>query len=218
MPGQKFGPAWFPGLIAAGLIACGAWLAFTAKDERWIVMPAWLRRPRRWRVSSVVLGLLFYVLAADTLGFYLTALLLLIVWMRCARRVVAHRAPGRGPSPRSSFIFRSTSCCAFPCHGEFSSASRSDMTASVLSQALAQVFDPYVLWVIFGSAMFGLSSARSPAHRDHGDRPARSGHFLHAAGAGDRLDRHATAMAIFAGDIPNCFLRMPGTPLPPPTR
>ena len=83
MPGQKFGPAWFPGLIAAGLIACGAWLAFTAKDERWIVMPAWLRRPRPVAgVLSVVLGLLFYVLAADTLGFYLTALLLLIVWMR----------------------------------------------------------------------------------------------------------------------------------------
>ena len=30
------------------------------------------------------------------------------------------------------------------------------MTASVLAQALAQVFDPYVLWVIFASALFGL--------------------------------------------------------------
>ncbi len=30
------------------------------------------------------------------------------------------------------------------------------MTYAVLSQALAQVFDPYVLWVIFGSALFGL--------------------------------------------------------------
>ena len=30
------------------------------------------------------------------------------------------------------------------------------MTASILSQALAQVFDPYVLWVILGSAIFGL--------------------------------------------------------------
>ena len=26
MPGQKFGPAWFPGLVAVGLMACGALL------------------------------------------------------------------------------------------------------------------------------------------------------------------------------------------------
>jgi putative tricarboxylic transport membrane protein len=33
-------------------------------------------------VTSVVAGLLFYFLAADTLGFYLTALPLLALWMR----------------------------------------------------------------------------------------------------------------------------------------
>ena len=33
-------------------------------------------------VASVIAGLLFYVLAADTLGFHLTAFLILIVWMR----------------------------------------------------------------------------------------------------------------------------------------
>jgi putative tricarboxylic transport membrane protein len=33
-------------------------------------------------VASVIAGLLFYVLAADWLGFYLTALVILVVWMR----------------------------------------------------------------------------------------------------------------------------------------
>ena len=30
------------------------------------------------------------------------------------------------------------------------------LTASVLAQAFALVFDPYVLWVILASAIFGL--------------------------------------------------------------
>jgi putative tricarboxylic transport membrane protein len=83
MPGQKFGPAWFPGLIAVGLIACGALLALRARPAPWFVIPAWTKRARPVAgVAAVIGGLLFYVLAADTLGFHLTALLLLTVWMR----------------------------------------------------------------------------------------------------------------------------------------
>jgi len=87
MPGQKFGPAWFPGLIAVGLIVCGVLLAAPALRARgpapWISIPEWTRHARPAAgVASVVAGLLFYVLAADALGFYLTALLILIVWMR----------------------------------------------------------------------------------------------------------------------------------------
>ena len=36
------------------------------------------------------------------------------------------------------------------------------MTASVLAQAFALVFDPYVLWVILASAAFGLSVGAVP--------------------------------------------------------
>jgi putative tricarboxylic transport membrane protein len=85
MPGQKFGPAWFPGLIAVGLILCGALLAFAAvrSSAPLVALPAWVRSARAVTgVVSVVAGLLFYVLAADKLGFYLTALLIQIVWMR----------------------------------------------------------------------------------------------------------------------------------------
>jgi putative tricarboxylic transport membrane protein len=85
MPGQKFGPAWFPGMIAVGLIVCGALLAARAprNGAPWLAAPAWFRSPRAVAgVASVIAGLLFYVFAADALGFYLTALLILMVWMR----------------------------------------------------------------------------------------------------------------------------------------
>lgn len=85
MPGQKFGPAWFPGLIAVGLILCGAVLAAQSmrRAAPLFVVPEWLGQPRALvGVTSVVAGLLFYYLAADTLGFYLTALALLALWMR----------------------------------------------------------------------------------------------------------------------------------------
>ena len=85
MPGQKFGPAWFPGLIAIGLGVCGAGLVFygARQGKPWLALPRWIFHPRpALGVATVVAGLLFYVLAADTLGFHLTAFLLLAVWTR----------------------------------------------------------------------------------------------------------------------------------------
>ncbi len=83
MPGQKFGPAWFPGMIAVGLLACGALLVLRAGGGPWIALPAWTRRARPIAgVASVIGGLLFYVLAADRLGFHFTGLLLLTLWTR----------------------------------------------------------------------------------------------------------------------------------------
>jgi putative tricarboxylic transport membrane protein len=87
MPGQKFGPAWFPGLIAGGLVACGALLiaarlrAETA--EPLFGVPDWTRRARPVAsVASVIAGLLLYVFVVDTLGFHITAAALLLVWSR----------------------------------------------------------------------------------------------------------------------------------------
>ena len=85
MPGQKFGPAWFPGLIAAGLAVCGALLVYGALRERapWLTAPAWVHSPRaRAGVAALVGGLVVYILVADQLGFHLTALILLAAWMR----------------------------------------------------------------------------------------------------------------------------------------
>jgi putative tricarboxylic transport membrane protein len=89
MPGQKFGPAWFPGLIAAGLALCGALLiaaglrAAGRTSAPWAEIPPWLQSARaRWGVAALLGGLLFYVVAADALGFHITGLVLLALWMR----------------------------------------------------------------------------------------------------------------------------------------
>jgi len=85
MPGQKFGPAWFPGIIAAGLAICGALLAYSGLRERapWATAPEWIRSRRaRSGVAAFVGGLILYILFVDALGFYLTAVLLLALWLR----------------------------------------------------------------------------------------------------------------------------------------
>jgi putative tricarboxylic transport membrane protein len=85
MPGQKFGPAWFPGLIAAGLVLCGALLVRSGwrRGEALLTWPAWMRQRRAASgVIGVVAGILFYVLAVDRLGFHVTGIVLLAVWVR----------------------------------------------------------------------------------------------------------------------------------------
>jgi putative tricarboxylic transport membrane protein len=94
MPGQKFGPAWFPGIIAVGLGACGALLAVQGVKSRapWMALADWTRQRRPVAAfTSVIGGLVFYVLAAGALGFHLTAFAVLLAWMRIlgARLAVA---------------------------------------------------------------------------------------------------------------------------------
>lgn len=95
MPGQKFGPAWFPGLIAAGLIGCGAALIFSSRKERLFLRPPdWMSRPRPLAgVVSVVAGLLFYILAAQHLGFHLAGILILLAWTRVLGAPWKHAVP-----------------------------------------------------------------------------------------------------------------------------
>jgi putative tricarboxylic transport membrane protein len=85
MPGQKFGPAWFPGVIAIGLGACGALLVASGLRQRgpWLALPEWISQPRPFAgIVAVVLGLVLYVLAADKVGFHLMGVALLCVWIR----------------------------------------------------------------------------------------------------------------------------------------
>ena len=87
MTGQKYGPAWFPGLIAGGLVVCGllliaARLRATA-SEPLFTLPEWTQRPRPVAsVLSVIAGLLLYVFLADILGFHVIAAALLLIWSR----------------------------------------------------------------------------------------------------------------------------------------
>src|SRR5882672_5097349 len=79
--------------------------------------------------------------------------------------------------------------------------------------AFGMVFDPYVLWVIFASALFGLFVGAVPGLTATMATAllVPVTFFMPPVPAIASIVT-ATAMAIFAGDIPNCFLRMPGTP------
>ncbi len=85
MQGQKFGPAWFPGIVAAGLAVCGVILVARGwRSGVALATPAdWVRRPRPLAgFASIVAGLALYVVLSNPLGFHLTALLLLLAWLR----------------------------------------------------------------------------------------------------------------------------------------
>jgi len=75
------------------------------------------------------------------------------------------------------------------------------------------VLDPYVLWVILGSAVFGLFVGAVPGLTATMATAllVPVTFFMPPVPAIASIVT-ATAMAIFAGDIPSCFLRMPGTP------
>jgi TctA family transporter len=83
----------------------------------------------------------------------------------------------------------------------------------MLFEALALVFDPYVLWVILASAAFGLFVGAVPGLTATMATAllVPVTFFMDPVPAIAALVT-ATAMAIFAGDIPSCLLRMPGTP------
>jgi putative tricarboxylic transport membrane protein len=85
MPGQKFGAAWFPGLVAAGLGVCGAVLIVSAfrSAAPWLQAPEWMHRARsRAAVLAVLGGVVFYIVVADRLGFFLTGIVIVALWVR----------------------------------------------------------------------------------------------------------------------------------------
>jgi putative tricarboxylic transport membrane protein len=85
IPGQKYGPALFPGLAAAGLVACGALLVRRGirSGASLLVLAPWVRSPRHAaNFLLVVAALAFYIAAAEPLGFLPTGFLILAVLFR----------------------------------------------------------------------------------------------------------------------------------------
>ena len=90
IPGQQVGPALFPGLIAAGIFVCGVVLMVRGWRQRqaapWVMAGDWVRSPRH--VAAFVLlvaSVLFYIVAAEKLGFLLTATLILTAMFHVLR-------------------------------------------------------------------------------------------------------------------------------------
>ncbi len=83
IPGQPVGPALFPGLIAGGLCVAGALLAVRGlraqAGQPWLAWDNWVRSPRHIAALAVLLGsVVFYIVAADRLGFLPTAVAILL--------------------------------------------------------------------------------------------------------------------------------------------
>ncbi|MGZ8259713.1 MAG: tripartite tricarboxylate transporter TctB family protein [Caldimonas sp.] len=101
IPGQNVGPALFPGIVATGLVGCGAILIAKGIAARrragagaspWLAAPEWLRARRQLLALSVlVAGSAFYLLAVDRLGFVVTAFVFLtaLMWALRVRLAVA---------------------------------------------------------------------------------------------------------------------------------
>jgi putative tricarboxylic transport membrane protein len=86
IPGQNIGPAAFPGLLALLLGGCAimliikGWRAQSQQRQPWVQAGAWMRSGVHARNFVITLGcLLFYILASETLGFILCAVVVLSV-------------------------------------------------------------------------------------------------------------------------------------------
>ncbi len=85
--------------------------------------------------------------------------------------------------------------------------------SDTILQAAALVVDPYVLWVCFGAAIFGIFVGAMPGLTATMATAllVPITFFMEPVPAVGAIVT-ATAMAIFAGDIPGAMLRIPGTP------
>ena len=86
IPGQQYGPAIFPGVVAASLGICAMLLiikgfaARTHGHERaeWIALERWTRSRRHVVAYAVTIGInVFYIVAVNRLGFILTGIVYL---------------------------------------------------------------------------------------------------------------------------------------------
>jgi putative tricarboxylic transport membrane protein len=88
IPGQKYGPAIFPGLVACGIAICAVlliWNGVTARTasgapEPWLTLAPWTRSGRHVLAFALAIGVnVFYILLVDTLGFIPTGVVYLAV-------------------------------------------------------------------------------------------------------------------------------------------
>ena len=86
IPGQKVGPALFPGVLAVAMAVCAVVLivkgfaarAQRAERARWIEFDAWTRTRRLVVAFFAVIGVnVLYIFAVDRLGFILTGVVYL---------------------------------------------------------------------------------------------------------------------------------------------
>ena len=81
VPGQDYGSAMFPGVIAVGLALCSAglvWQGFREKQP-WIQVGEGMRSGRHVLAFFIAIaGMIFYIMLADQLGFIVCSIVILV--------------------------------------------------------------------------------------------------------------------------------------------
>jgi putative tricarboxylic transport membrane protein len=86
VPGQKVGAGFLPTLVGAGLLLCGIALVLRSLRGRYAAEEAVVPGSEHFGSSLVVIGVVvFYILAADKLGFLIVAPLCLIAVFKALR-------------------------------------------------------------------------------------------------------------------------------------
>ena len=90
IPGQPVGPALFPGIIAVGLCVTGLLLVVKGwhqpTSQPWLTWDDWVRSPHHLMALAVLLAsIVFYITAADWLGFLPTSMIVLTALMTVLR-------------------------------------------------------------------------------------------------------------------------------------
>lgn len=88
IPGQKYGPAIFPGLVACGLAICAVLLIISGLTASapgggrvpWMTFAPWVRSRRHLLAFALTVGVnVFYILLVDKLGFIPTGVIYVAV-------------------------------------------------------------------------------------------------------------------------------------------
>ena len=86
VPGQKVGAGFLPMIVGVGLLLCGIALVLRSIRRRYAVEQAVAPGSEHFGSSAVVIGVIvFYILAADKLGFLIVAPLCLIAMFKALR-------------------------------------------------------------------------------------------------------------------------------------
>ncbi len=84
IPGQEYGAAVFPMLVAIGLGSCGVSLLVTGVRQ-WngaVVWNDWARTHHVWTKLAIVIGLILaYIVASETIGFVPMSILILLAFL-----------------------------------------------------------------------------------------------------------------------------------------
>jgi putative tricarboxylic transport membrane protein len=97
IPGQKVGPALFPGILAVGLGVCALLLVIKGLASRreggeraeWVALEPWTRQHHYVLAFALTVGVnVFYILAVDWLGFIVTGVIYLgaLLWVFGVKR------------------------------------------------------------------------------------------------------------------------------------